>query len=390
MKKHIRTCAVTGGAAALLLAAYQLGTSKRSEGTSHHPDRAGAAVGQKSAERADAVIPDTVPGPAQVSRKPDGRMTPELAARRLEELKTSGSISERASAAYEIIRELCENGHVDEAWALVEKDFGKVRTAGLDGFFSSLKVGMPVFETRFKELYNADESRSAMNSRMENFKTDEVISALMSPEGHGDFLTLKNLDFDCFSNSVYNRLHLNLPDLPLLEREGRLSDAFELQRKGLIRPIENVRMMYKLGDYDVFAKWEKLSTISEGIDFGSDTGYIVHTKEGVINKMLRESSLQAIDTILKSDGPGGSMNLQLAIGQWTELDSQGAAEWYKNHVAGLTVEKQSAAAAGFFGKAFDNGELDVARQWANQIGSPEMREVALAAIEKKEMSKQGR
>ncbi|RYD34492.1 MAG: hypothetical protein EOP85_19795, partial [Verrucomicrobiaceae bacterium] len=109
-------------------------------------------------------------------------MTPELAAARLKEAAGIGNIDERAMVCSHIIRELCEAGHVKEAWELIDKDFGKVRSVELDTFFASPKVNLATFEATFKELYNDEETRSAMSSRMEIHKTADLLDSLMSPQ----------------------------------------------------------------------------------------------------------------------------------------------------------------------------------------------------------------
>jgi hypothetical protein len=239
------------------------------------------------------------------------------------------------------------------------------------------------FEAKFEELDNKDEARAAMNSRMQNYNAGEIVKALMSPDGGAEFQALKKLDSDGFSNSVYNRLHFNLSILPVEEREARLADAHILQQKGLVRPVELIRMLYKLGDYSAFQTWDRFSQYSAGVDYGSDRGYIDHTRDSIINRMVKESSVETMGLMLKSPQPGRSRDIQIAIGTWAELDSRGAFDWYEKNASTLSPENKSSVAAGFFGKAYDNNEFEVAKQWAEQISDPKMRNAALGAIDKK-------
>ncbi|RYD19012.1 MAG: hypothetical protein EOP88_20540 [Verrucomicrobiaceae bacterium] len=389
---------IMGGIVVLLPVVYLVGSSRgpvgQTENKAAQAKSEAREEGRKPAPREKH--PDS-PGSrhqarieAEMKAAENMGMTPELAAARLKAAQAIENIHERAMVCAHIIGELCAAGYVNEAWAFIDKDFGKVRSAELDTFFASPMVNLATFEATFKELYNDAETRSAMSSRMEIHKTADLLDSLMSPQVDSEFLALKKLDPEGFSNGVYNRLHLDLRELPILEREGRLSEAFALQQKGLLRPVEPVRMLWKLGNYDAFQKWEKFSEFTAGTDFGSDRDYIEHTRESFIGDMIRESSLQTIDLILKSEGAPGSRDLQLAMQQWSKVDSSGAMEWYEKNASTLGPEKQSSAAAGFFGLAYDNGELEVARQWANQITEQKMREGALAAIDKKEREQQGR
>lgn len=389
---------IMGGIVGLLPVVYLVGASR---GPVRQPDNKPAQVKSETREKERQPAPRQIhpdsPGSRHQARievemkaVQDKGMTPELAAARLKAALSIENIHERAMVCAHIIRELCAAGHVDAAWAFIDKDFGKVRSAELDAFFNSMKVDLATFEAKFRELYNNEEKGSAMNSRLENYHASELVDSLMGDTIDSGFLALKDLDSEAFSNSVYNRLHMSLDELPILELEGRLSDAFALQQKGLLRPVEPIRMLWKLGTYDAFQKWERFSEFTDGIDFGKDLGFIDHTREDIIGQMIRESSLQTIDLILKDDGRNGSVGLQLAMQQWSKIDSRGAMEWYEKHASTLGPEKQSSAAAGFFGLAYDNGELDVARQWANQITEQKMREGALSAIEKKEREQQGR
>jgi hypothetical protein len=388
---------IMGGIVVLLPLAYHLGNSR---GTERQPEKPVAVekLTRKQEEKKEplGVDPNSTLGRHQKRIETEQKaaaksgMTPELAAARLKAAAGIENISERAMVCSHIIRELCAAGYVDEAWAFIEKDSGQVRSQELDAFFGSLNVDLATFEKRFKELDNAQETAGAMNSRMGNYSSQELVSALTNPQADSEFLKLKGLDPDNFSNGVYNRLHLGLRDLPILEQEGLLSDAFALQQKGLLRPIEPIRMLWKLGNYDAFQKWEKFSEFTTGTDFGKDTGYIDHTREDIIGQMIRENSLQTIDRILKSEGRDGSVGLQLAMQQWSKIDSRGAADWYEKNASTLSPQKQSSAAAGFFGLAYDNGELDVARQWAERITEQKMREGALAAIDRKEKEQQGK
>jgi hypothetical protein len=405
MKK--RHYAITGGVIALLSLAYLLGIAGRTE------DKAGAPVQVKPVRResvgdresaderakrehaewvkATIKLAQTSPAAShelwldmERNAEPNPLMNPAYAAARLEQARGIANMMQRGMACRKIIQELCQAGYVGEAWELIDKDHGKVRSLELDAFFGSKMVDLATFEARFKELGDKDEVWHAMNARMLTYKIGDLVKALMSQQVDRQYLALKDLDPDAFSNSVFNRLHSTLPDIPVPEREARLSDAIALQQKGLLRPEEPVRLLGIMGDYDVFKKWRTFSDYTGRTDFGDKSGFVDITREQFIGQMFRESPSQSIDLILKSEGTAGARDLKVAVQQWSELDSRGAAEWYEKNASTLSPEKQSSAASGFFGLALNNGELDVARQWANQITEPRAREEALAAIEKKE------
>ncbi|RYD19013.1 MAG: hypothetical protein EOP88_20545 [Verrucomicrobiaceae bacterium] len=405
MKK--RHYLVTGALLALLPLVYFLGIPRPTTGKTGGPAPVPPAPRESAEERAKREQAEWIKATWELAKtspaashelwlekeriaEPNPQMTPAFAAARLKEAAEIPDMMKRGMACREIISELCRAGYVSEAWGLIEKDHGKVRSQELDGFFGSMKVDLATFEARFKELNNKEENWRAMQCRLDTYRTEKLVSALMSPVVGSEFLALRDLEPEAFSNSVFNRLQGILADLPVPEREGRLSDAIALQQKGLLRVEEPVRLLGLMGDYDVFLKWQKFSDYTEGTDFGSKSGYIDVTRERFIGDMMRESSVQAVDLILKSGGTAGSRDLQLAMQQWSKIDSRGAMEWYEKNAATLGPEKQSSAAAGFFGLAYENGELDVARQWANKITQQKMREGALAAIDKKERELQGR
>ncbi|RYD19628.1 MAG: hypothetical protein EOP88_18250 [Verrucomicrobiaceae bacterium] len=405
MKK--RHYAVTVGVIALLSLVYLLGRQGHTAGKAGGPEQVKPANRESADERAKREhaewfkvtleLAKTSPAASyelwldmQRNAEPNPLMNPAYAAARLEETRGIANMMQRGMACRGIIQELCQAGYVGEAWDLIDKDHGTVRSHELDAFFGSKMVDLATFEARFKELGNKDDVWRVMQSRMDTYRTGDIVKALMSQQVDREYLTLRDLHPDAFSNSVFNRLHSTLPDLPVPEREGRLSDAIALQQKGLLRPEEPIRLLGIMGDYDVFQKWRLFSEYTERTEFGDKRGFVDVTREQFIGEMIRESSLQAIDLILKSEGAAGSRDLRLAMQQWSKVDSRGAVEWYEKHASTLGSEKQSSAAAGFFGLAYENGELDVARQWASQITEQKMREGALAAIDKKEREQEGK
>ncbi len=311
-------------------------------------------------------------------------ITPDIARKKIQEALQIEDIGSRAKECSEIIMQLCLAGYTSEAWELIDKDFGRVRTFELDAFFRTPNMDVALFKEKFKSLYNSEESRSAMNSWFSNFDPNQITGSLLNSESNQQFLLMKDLDSACFSNAVYNRLHDGLETLSISDGDNRLNSADTLQKKGLLRPIEIIRMFSDLGNLGNFEKWDRFKKYTADVNYGSDQGFVDHVSNDMIKSMIRESATKTVLTILNEDGDMGAKYLQFAVQEWSELDSRGAFDWYQKNSKILSAEKKSYVAAGFFGKAFDNNELDVARQWANEINIQKMRDGALAGIDKKE------
>lgn len=118
-------------------------------------------------------------------------------------------------------------------------------------------------------------------------------------------------------------------------------------------------------------------------DLGAYNNSLQSYRRRLIGDVVRENPQAAISSALKAaPGQQATMDISNTIRAWVGADSREAANWYQQHSATLTPAQRDSAASGFFTVAMEDESHDTARQWAEQIADPKLRNASLDFLDK--------
>ncbi|MBK1884197.1 hypothetical protein JIN85_17390 [Luteolibacter pohnpeiensis] len=292
---------------------------------------------------------------------------------------------ERSGLACLLLIQLCENGFSDEAFQLLDQNYGTVRSDELTTLFIYANLSNADLLARINEVdtYQGDKY-TALEGYLHRFKRNELADIVSDPDFQEMFSRGTKLSSYSLSLILSNALHL-----PSLKQGGANETQFvetskELIEKGFLKPAD---LLASTGDYLSDYPIERWELIQKAIPSGS---LIIDDDEG---DNLGET---LITQMVASDGPKALSNLlsiadyrsvDYAIAQWTKSDPTGASEWYESNAGQLTLNQNNAVSSAFASTALRSAEFDVARAWAEKIQDPESKDDLLRKIAVAEQNK---
>ena len=308
--------------------------------------RAPASTGETS-------LPDSL-DPAQAA---------ELLGRNQKETKNLG---ERAEKAHAIIRRLCQNGHVREAWDLIDPEYGLVRFRELEAFFEAAKFTPAEALAHMDGLDGADRG-SALKGYFGSFSADEFaaldLTIFKLENGRERAALIGN-----FADRLRAACDDENPDprqaAALVEKATRLT----AERKLSIAELGGLLNLDK--SQDSFAHWATVTTLPEDAKKG-DNPY-----EGVQAKLIREMTLEDPERLMALtmiEGAPEKRFMHIAFEKWLEADNASATQWYESRREGFSVEQNDGAAVAFLRTCVRYEEYETALKWYDSLVSPAWR-----------------
>jgi len=283
----------------------------------------------------------------------------ELLDRNREEIK---NLNLRAEKAQSIIRLLCLNGYVAEAWELIDHEFGVVRSRELEAYFKYAAPSPAEVIARMNGLDDGDRG-SALKGYLGSFTADEFA-----------VLELNSFNFE----NRHERGALIRTFKDLLRAVGDEEDpvgghalAGSLLEKAAKLTAENKLALADLGtlldldkSQDGFAHWAALTALPDGMR-KADPPY-TGVQAALMRKMAREDP-ERLMTITTTAGAPEARFMHIAFAEWLDADNASATQWYESRQESFTVGQKDCAAVAFLRACVANGEYENALKWYDTI-----------------------
>lgn len=317
-------------------------------------------------------------------------LTPAQASLLFEEFKSKNpGTRERFKFAAAIIRKLCELGYTQEAWELIEKDRGNVRTNQLAAFFTNAKSSHSELLGRILDAQREDVHVS-LSGFMSRFKPEQYEEIIRSPDFRSFLGGLDRLDPNeakLIKNNISSGLG-NVITIFIFEAPNQTSEilriAARLNSEGVLDTPRFMDLAARFGRGDPFGNWDLISAIQSGED------RVAGLRSNMIRDMLEVDAPKALSKILDNIYPGKASDISSAIGSWVNLDAKGATDWFQQNRGILSPQDSDTIAAAFSMYAGDLSEYPGAQQWAEQIRDPKMKAEVLKKIAEAAAAKQER
>lgn len=310
-------------------------------------------------------------------------LTPELAKSKIDEYfsKTS-DLGERVKFSCEILKQLCENGFSEEAFQLLDANYGLVRENEILTLFALADLSNSELLGRIDEVSTfKGDKRLAMKGYLNRFKLDELVKNVSDPEFQAMLSRGEKLSSYTLSSAVADSLEL----MPMKSRGATkaqfLETSKELVEKGFLRPPDFVAIADGSLSDDVFESWKLIQGVIPSGTLISDDDDGDNLGESLITKMVMSDGSRTLDGLLKAED---YRSVDHAITQWTHNDPSGATKWYESNAGRLSPNQNNAVSSAFASTALQSFEFDAAKAWAEKVQDPKSREDMLNRIAKKQ------
>lgn len=321
------------------------------------------------------------------SKSSGSDLTPEIAKSRIEEyFAKTPDLQERAKFACDMIRQLCENGFSEEAFQILDANYGLVRENEILTLFAAADLPNSELLGRIDEVstYKGDK-RLAMKGYLNRFKLDELVRNVSDPEFQAMLSRGNKLSSYSLSAAVADALELAPSKSDGATKIQFLDTSKELVEKGFLRPSDFLAIANESVSEDPFESWKLIQgvippgTLISNDDDGADLG------ESLIAKMVMSDGSKTLNNLLKVED---YRSVNHAITQWTHSDPSGATKWYESNAGRLSPNQNNAVSSAFASTALQSFEFDAARAWAEKVQDPKAKEDMLNRIAKKQEERQ--
>ncbi|MBK1815724.1 hypothetical protein JIN84_08855 [Luteolibacter yonseiensis] len=308
-------------------------------------------------------------------------MTPDMARKLISDFAAENKdLNSRAEFTRGVIKELCESGYSKEAWDLIDPGNGIVRNFGLASFFENADLPPADLLDKIANVPRLD-MFTGFSGFLNRYPPDQLSALLDSPEvkrfysAVGDDLKAVNV-----KTAVSGVLQIAMNKMAPEERGGTYQLARELDSKGLLEAHDFILIVQRYSNKNIFEQWEDIKAVDLN---GWSSNVVKKQRQGMLSDMVAEDAPAAVKGILNGDEDRAGNDLAWALKSWTNLDSQGAADWYKSSQASFSGRQRELVSSSFAEAAISSLEFESARQWAEQIEDAEARRKILENVEQK-------
>lgn len=313
-------------------------------------------------------------------------LTPELAKSKIEEhFARTPDLGERSKLACELIMQLCENGFSEEAFHLLDENFGTVRQNELRALFSNARLSNGELLARIDQIAaHEGDKRIAVSGFLRRFEVDELAGIVSDPDFQGMLSRGDKLSSYTLSTALAGILQLSPAKQDDASRTQFLETSKELIEKGFLRPADLLANADQDLADDPNERWELIQKAmpSRSLIIDDDDGD--NLGEALIDQMVTSDAPKALGSLLKNSD---YRSVNHAITQWTHSDPGGAGKWYESNASQLTPDQNNAVSSAFASTALRSAEFDTARTWAEKIQDAKSKEDLLGKIAEAEQKK---
>jgi hypothetical protein len=294
--------------------------------------------------------------------------------------KVTGTVA-KAIDLQKAIRELCEAGKYEEAWASIKEDPGLLRESQIGAFFgcasktwssNDLLAQMEILKT---DGYSG-ERLVALGALFEVMEVGRAAEMIRAPEWTALVGEMKGE-------------HLGKTRLP-----NYLGSMLKMRVGGGEEPIAILDLgEAALGNGALDGmNFAELVSASPQLDSSKKSAILLDVLNGeaaqdsnraiMIAQVMAEDPVQGINEIASSSKMLARGELATAVASWSTVDPKAAHDWFASNSASFSDQKWDQVSRGFCDSAISEGSRQVAMMWVDRVKDDAVRKELLARIEK--------
>jgi hypothetical protein len=279
------------------------------------------------------------------------------------------------------IRELCEAGKFEEAWASIKEDPGLLRESQIGAFFGcasktwSSNDLLAQMEVLKKDGYSGERlvALSALFEVMHVRGVEEIIGA-------PGWSTLVNEMKGEYNGQI--RVPTSLGSMLKMRLGGGEDPAGILElgevalSKGALDGMNFAELVSASPKLNSSQKSEILLNVLNG-DAGPDSN-----RDVMIAQVMAEDPVQGVNEIASSSKMLSRGELATAVASWSTVDPKAAHDWFAANGASLSDDKLDQVSRGFCDSAILEGSRQIAMMWVERVKNETVRKELVARIDK--------
>jgi hypothetical protein len=297
-----------------------------------------------------------------------GLLQPDEARALLRRVETElTSLTDRSIMSAKILHSLCLSGHSDQAWEMLDPGFGLIRDRQISMIMSCRDL--PVSQ-RLEMLRSLEINDDKMNGVRGIFSSS-------SPED------LLNLDYESIRTLVDSPQTIVGPSIArslnmMYDTEysggkaisdSLLQKSIQLLESGLIDSHQLTEIFNSDSFSSPFQHWNLLDALG-------DRDGLLETRKSVTSDMIREDPHRAMQFLMLNHTSNTQPSMAVeAIASWLDQDSRKANEWIVENLSSIPPQQKDDLVGSIITYALKKNEVEVARMWISNIGSPEKRAI---------------
>ena len=302
------------------------------------------------------------------------KLTPEKAKEAIERARRDiSNLSLRRITTSNALHNLCLAGYLDEAWGLVDPNYGTAREKEISRI---LDVDQIPLEHRIKllsELTAERDIRAGCNGLMD-FLTIRQLLDFDWPKFNISDEKIEKQVWDSLSAEYVQDMRFLLETKP--EKYQNLvaemvESGVELARVGRFGINQLIEMLAEDPAATSFPRWEKIQVVTAE---GQENEEIKEFRRNVIEGMILADPEKAMLTLLDySSSHPDSSAISDCVASWYRLDSGGANSWVAENNGKIPAEQKDQVIATVARIALGDGDAETARKWASRISDESLR-----------------
>lgn len=305
-------------------------------------------------------------------------ITPANAKKLLEQCKRESlKLTDQAIAASDIIAKLCENGHIQLAWSLIDQSQGMIRNSQLTSFFRSTKfTSSEDIQTYLSNLHDTkDRNYSIYGLVQGSTKTALAMQASIIPGTSND----EKFGFVFGISDL-----LKDPNISSDLARSAIDRSIELTASSSLSPNDLDRIFSSSGTTDAFANWQSVSNYNKSFEPKT----LEKVQSGMVRSMIVSNPSQTMNIICEDSTTKYSYPvLSSAIHEYCKQSQDGVNSWLLQNLDKIDPATSQRIISVVAQEANQNLEYETSRSWANKILNAEVRQQLLDQVDKREAEK---
>lgn len=320
--------------------------------------------------------PNESPIPSGVSEY-ISKFTPKYAASQLEKARKEKDLSVRAIKTSTILANLSENGYFQEAWNLIDPNYGIGRLAEIERVLGAGAIPVQEKIRLLGELSNQEDVAAGCSGFVGGFSTDELMRFEMNGLGVKTDLVRKGIARATAGKFIQevNFYQTTKPPGYQETSSNLILRSIELANLGQI-DVLRLKDIFTEQDASAFTRWSQIANLN----VESKKGQVNDLRRHLIDGMILEDSAAAMKLVTALGTPDQANLISHTLRSWYRLDSGGANSWVGSNIQILPALQRDEVAATAARLALEDKDLDTANKWASAVIDDVKRQPVLAEI----------
>jgi hypothetical protein len=279
-----------------------------------------------------------------------------------------------------ILRRLASDGHLVEAWNLLDPSYGLAREREIERILNIETIPLTDRMELLVGLVGARDIAAGSEGIIDSLTTLELTNFDLSSFNLADKRVIEQLQNAIGAEYVQDMIFYLETKPPSYQSDvaGLIDSAMARTKNGQIKLSYLNEMLELDPNATSFTRWNVFS----GMETEKSDPALEEIQRGLMHSMIRKDAEAAMEELRNhSDSHPNSTILSRGIESWYRQDSKGANEWVVGHLSEMPASQKDTVVATVARIAKREGDIQTAKRWAAMVGDEKLREKTLKLLE---------